>query len=438
MSARRAAAAVIVVVLLSLVSSCAWHPSIAPIEPPARASFDAKLIAKGAELAAIGDCNSCHTAPGGRTYAGGRALETPFGTIYGTNITPDPYTGIGNWPPAAFVRAMREGVDREGHHLYPAFPYNHFTRMSDDDLAALYAYLMTREPVRVETPANKLAFPFNIRALIAGWKLLYLERAAFASNTQQSNEWNRGAYLVEGLAHCGACHTPRNRLGAEKKDERFAGGEIEGWHAPALNASAPAPVPWTAERIYTYLRTGSEEAHGATAGPMAPVVHNLSGVSESEVRAIATYIASLTAQASAERQKRGQELVARAQSGGPLAIPQAASDPGAQIYRGACGVCHDTPRDQTTSGAALNLTLSSAVAAPSPRNLVNFILDGIVPDEGTRGRWMPGFAGALTDGQIVALVNYLRQYAAGAQPWKDVGEVVKQARRGMPESYAQR
>ncbi|HWI13809.1 MAG TPA: cytochrome c, partial [Burkholderiales bacterium] len=355
------------VVLLLLVSACAftWRPAIDPVDPPSRASFDAKLIAKGAELATIGDCNSCHTAPGGKTYAGGRALETPFGTIYGTNITPDPYTGIGNWPQAAFVRAMREGVDREGHHLYPAFPYNHFTRVSDDDLAALYAYLMTREPARVETPANKLAFPFNIRALIAGWKLLYLDRAAFASNTQQSNEWNRGAYLVEGLAHCGACHTPRNRLGAEKKDKRFAGGEIEGWHAPALDASAPAPAPWTAQRIYTYLRTGSEEAHGSTTGPMAPVVHNLSNVPESEVRAIATYIASFTAQVPAERQRRGQELAASAQSAAPPAAAQTANDPGAQIYRGACSVCHDTPRDATTSGAALSLALSTAVAAPS-------------------------------------------------------------------------
>jgi mono/diheme cytochrome c family protein len=264
MKARRALPAIFVVslLLLAIAYALTWRPSIDAVEPPPRSNFDAKLIATGAQLATIGDCNACHTAPGGKTYAGGRALETPFGTIYGTNITPDPYTGIGNWSQQAFVRAMREGVDREGNHLYPAFPYNHFTIVSDDDLAALYAYVMTREPVRVQTPANELRFPFNVRALVAGWKLLFLDRAAFESSAQQSAEWNRGAYLVQGLAHCGACHTPRNRMGAEKKDALFAGGEIEGWHAPALDASAPAPVPWTAERLYTYLRTGSEEAHG--------------------------------------------------------------------------------------------------------------------------------------------------------------------------------
>jgi mono/diheme cytochrome c family protein len=440
MRARRTATVVILVLLVLVVIAYAltWRPSIDAIDPPARSRFDAKLIAKGAALAAIGDCNACHTASGGKTYAGGRAIETPFGKIYGTNITPDPYTGIGNWSEAAFVRAMREGVDRSGHHLYPAFPYNHFTRVSDDDLSALYAYVMTRDPVRVQVPANQLVFPFSVRPLIAGWKLLYLDRAAFESNTQQSNEWNRGAYLVQGLAHCGACHTPRNRLGAEKKDALYAGGEIEDWHAPALNASSPAPAPWTAERLYTYLRTGSDDAHGSTTGPMAPVVHNLSTVPDAEVRAIATYIASYTKQTPAERQTRAQDLIARAQSGAPLPASQSGNDAGAQIYRGACSVCHDTPRDPTTSGAALSLTLSSAIAAPTPRNALNFILHGMAPDEGARGRWMPGYAGILTDDQLVALLNYLRQNAAGAQPWNDVADEVKKARRGSPESYAKR
>ena len=431
-------AVVILLLLVAIAFALTWRPSIAPIETPPRSNFDAKTIARGAELAMIGDCNACHTARGGRTFAGGRGLETPFGTIYATNITPDPYTGIGNWSQAAFVRAMREGIDREGDHLYPAFPYNHFTHVSDDDLAALYAYFMTREPVRARTPKNQVSFPFNLRALIAGWNLLYLDRTAFASNTQQSAQWNRGAYLVQGLAHCGACHTPRNRLGGEKNDKLYAGGEIEGWHAPALDASAPAPAPWTAERIYTYLRTGSEAVHGSASGPMAPVAHNLSKVNESDVRAIAAYMASYTMQVPADRQKRGQEMVARAESAAPLAAP-GATDAGAQIYRGACGVCHDTPRDATMSGAALSLTLSTAVAAPTPRNLVNFILEGIAPEDGTRGRWMPGFAGALTDDQLVALVNYVRQSAApGAPAWKDVGDAVKKARRGAVESYARR
>lgn len=415
----------------------AWRPALDPVEPPPRARFDAKLIAKGAELAMLGDCNACHTAPGGRTYAGGRALETPFGTIYGTNITPDPYTGIGNWSEAAFVRAMRDGVDREGRHLYPAFPYTHFTRLSDEDLAALYAYVMTRDPVRVQTPANALHFPFNLRPLIAGWKLLYHERVQFASNTQQSAQWNRGAYLVQGVAHCGACHTPRNRLGAEKKDALFAGGEIEGWHAPALDGSAPAPVPWTVERLYAYLRAGSDEVHGAVAGPMVPVVHNLARAPEADVRAIAVYIGSYTAQAAAHRGERGQEVLARARGGAGLVTPDTAHDPGAQVYSGACGVCHDAPRSTSTSGGALDLALSTAVAAPTPRNLVNFILYGIVPEEGTRGRWMPGYKGALSDEQIVALANYLRRQAGALPPWNDVADVVRRARSGA-EAHAQR
>lgn len=418
--------ALVLLLLLGIAYALTWRSALDPVDVPPRSAFDRRLIAQGAQLAAIGDCNACHTAPGGKTYAGGRGLETPFGVIYGTNITPDPYTGIGNWSEQAFVRAMREGVDREGRHLYPAFPYNHFTRVSDDDLSALYAYLMTREPVRVQTPPNRLPFPFNLRPLLAGWKLLYLDRAAFESSTQQSPEWNRGAYLVEGLAHCGACHTPRNRLGAEKKDERFAGGDIEGWHAPALNGASPAPVPWTADRLYAYLRSGSEEAHGATAGPMAPVVHNLSRVPESEVRAIATYIASFTAQAAAERTQRGQELVARVQAREPAAPPAGGNEAGAQLYRGACGVCHDVPREMATSAAALDLSLSTAVAAPTPQNFLMILEHGIVPGEGERGRWMPAFAGTFTQEQLVALAQYVRQFAKGAPPWSDLaGEAKK-------------
>lgn len=418
--------ALLLLLLLGIAYALTWRPAIDPVDVPPRSAFAPRLIAHGAQLAAIGDCNACHTASGGRTYAGGRPLETPFGVIYGTNITPDPYTGLGNWSEQAFVRAMREGVDRRGRHLYPAFPYDHFTRVSDDDLSALYAYLMTREPVRVETPRNRLPFPFNVRALVAGWKLLYLDRAAFESNTQQSPAWNRGAYLVEGLAHCGACHTPRNRLGAEKKGERFAGGEIEGWHAPALNGASPAPVPWTADRLYAYLRQGNEEAHGAAAGPMAPVAHNLAGVPESEVRAIATYIASYTAQATAERRQRGQALIARLQAREPATPPAGGNATGAQLYRGACGICHDVPRETSTSAAALDLSLSTAVAAPTPRNFLMILAHGIVPAEGECGRWMPDFAGTFTQEQLVALAQYVRQFAKGAPPWSDIaGEVKK-------------
>ncbi len=341
------------------VSAWAARPVIEPIDPPAAASFARALVERGAQLAAIGNCYDCHTAPGGKAYAGGRALKATFGTIHGTNITPDPETGIGRWSEAAFSRAMREGVDRRGRHLYPAFPYDHFTKLTDDDIKALYAFIMTRDAIRAQTPPNRLIFPFNIRGLIGVWKGLFFERGTFQPDTTRSAEWNRGAYLANGLGHCGACHTPRNSLGAEKKNEFFAGGEAGGWHAPALNASSPSPVPWAEERLFIYLRTGLADLHAVPAGPMAPVVRNLATVPEQDVRAIAAYIASTMGQPSVERQKHAQKVVAQANTKQALAgLDTASSKPpafpaadGAAIYAGACGFCHDSGR--TASSGAL-------------------------------------------------------------------------------------
>jgi mono/diheme cytochrome c family protein len=265
----------IVLVLVLVGVAYAWRSQIAPIDPPAAGSFDASLVDRGAALAAIGNCNVCHTNGGGEMFAGGLALPTPFGTIYSTNITPDPDTGIGRWSEAAFARAMREGVDREGHHLYPAFPYDHFTKVTDEDNRALYAYLMTRKPVRAETPPNELPFPINVRMVLAGWKLLFFKPGVYENDPAQSPEWNRGAYLAEGLGHCGACHTPRNLMGAEKKGDAYAGGEAEGWNAYALNSASPAPAAWTVDSLTHYLSTGYEAQHGVARGPMAPVTANM-------------------------------------------------------------------------------------------------------------------------------------------------------------------
>src|SRR5277367_2675530 len=183
----------------------AWRPAISTLDLAAPQTFDAALIKHGRELAALGNCNNCHTVRGGKDFAGGLPVPTPFGTIYSSNITPDAETGIGRWSEQAFQRAMRSGVDREGRHLYPTFPYDHFTNVSDDDDRALYAYLMTRSAVRASDRANDLAFPFNQRFVVAGWKLLFLRGGTYRADNTQSAEWNRGAYLVEGLAHCGAC-----------------------------------------------------------------------------------------------------------------------------------------------------------------------------------------------------------------------------------------
>src|SRR5260370_33742611 len=284
----------------------AWRPAIAAIDPPAPQSFPDDLIQRGRELAAIGNCNDCHTVRGGKNFAGGLPVPTPFGTIFSSNITPDADTGIGRWSEAAFARAMRSGVDREGRHLYPTFPYDHFTNVSDEDDRALYAYLMTREAVHAPARENQLAFPLNQRAVVAGWKLLFLHRGTYQPNPAKSAEWNRGAYLVEGLAHCGACHTPRNALGAERASASFAGGAVDNWQAYALNAQSPSPVPWDAEALFAYLRDGSHPAHGTARRPMAQVVSNLSQVSSNDVHAIATYMADVFGAPTPDRQLQGE------------------------------------------------------------------------------------------------------------------------------------
>jgi mono/diheme cytochrome c family protein len=439
MRAMRVLLGLLVVVALGTAGflAWAWRPSIAAVDPPPRSAFDPAWIARGAQLSAAGNCMVCHTIPGGKPYAGGRPLPTPFGTINATNITPDVETGIGGWSEAAFTRAMREGVDREGRHLYPAFPYDHFTRMTDEDIRALYAFIMTRDPVQAENPPNDLPFPLNLRITIAGWKLLYLDRGPVPPDLSKDVEWNRGAYLVEGVAHCGACHTPRNALGAEKKEQNLAGGESEGWHAPALNEASPAPVPWTAERLFTYLRRGREELHGTAAGPMAPVVHNLAQVPETDVRAIAAYVGSILGAPTPERMKRAEAALARASerrtpatvASGDETVGQSGNRPPeiAAIYAGACGVCHDNDR-------GINLALSTSINAPTARNLIHFLFEGVQPPVGEAGPFMPGFEETFTDEQIAALAAYLRSQFSNRPPWPDIAGEVSKIRREREKS----
>jgi mono/diheme cytochrome c family protein len=403
--------AVIVVVGVVLV----WKPQIDPIEPTKTIAFNSGLVATGAELAAIGNCAVCHTAPGGKVYAGSRELLTPFGTIYSTNITPDAETGIGRWSEEAFRRALRDGVDREGRHLYPAFPYDHFTRLTDDDIRAIYAFVMTRDPVRSRPPKNRLPFPFNIRPLLAGWKLLFLQRGALDGDTAQSAQWNRGAYLAESAGHCGACHTPRNFLGAERKARAYAGGESEGWDASALDSSSPAPVAWTADQLFAFLGTGWQAQHGASAGPMAPVTENLAGVPEKDVRAIAIYIASLS---------KGRPVAPPPSSAGDVASAAAT------IYVGACGICHERPAGAASLG--LPLALSSSLREARPRNALNVILHGIARRPGESGPFMPAFDGTLTDAQIADVAAYIRNRVAGAPAWTNISEEISKIRKGDP------
>ena len=273
----------------------AHRAEIQPVEPPAAASFSAELIARGEVLAAAGNCESCHTTKDGQHFAGGLGIGTPFGTIFTSNITPDPANGIGRWSGRAFARALHEGVARDGTHLYPAFPFDHFTRVTDDDVQALYAYLMTRPPANSVPPANTVPFPMDIRALQWGWKLLFFHPGVYRPDPAKSEAWNRGAYLSEGLAHCGACHSPRNGLGASKTGSyAYTGSTVDGWVAPALTAANTAPLPWTEEELYSFLRTGGTALHGVAAASMSEVIHiGLAKLPDADIKAIATYFADL-------------------------------------------------------------------------------------------------------------------------------------------------
>ena len=401
-----------------------WRPAIGAIDPPPPQSFDAALVKRGRALAAIGNCSDCHTQRGAKAFAGGLPVPTPFGTIYSSNITPDSETGIGRWPEDAFRRAMRSGVDRAGRHLYPTFPYDHFTNVSDEDDRALYAYLMTRQPVHAPARANQLPFPLDQRFVLAGWKLLFLRRGTWQPDDTRSVEWNRGAYLVEGLAHCGACHTPRNALGAEQASAPFAGGDVDNWHAYAINAQSPSPVPWDADALFMYLRDGWHPDHGVARGPMAQVVSNLSSVSESDIRAIATYMAGVFGAPTPDRKRRGDEVLTQARS--PAAQPPETNVSGASIYAAACAGCHESNRPLPYGG--VNLGLSTAISSPDARNAANIVLSGVRPVEGERSPIMPGFATSMNDEQISALLSYLRARFSKQPAWTGIEKTIADAR----------
>lgn len=410
-----------------IVAASPWRPAIAPISPPDISTYSAATIARGAQLAALGDCAVCHTADGGIVNAGGRALETPFGTVMTTNITPDVETGIGAWSYPAFARAIREGIHRDGRHLYPAFPYNHFAKTSEADLQALYAYLMAQPPVRQANPETKLPFPLNLRPLLAGWNLLFHSTAAFAADPTKSEAWNRGAYLVEGLGHCGACHTPRNALGAEKASLKLAGGTAEGWTAPPLTALSHAPIPWSEQELFTYLRSGISQFHGVAAGPMAPVVKELRLLPDSDIRAMATYLASFNPNTPSHEAQHA--MVARFEAI-TSTKPLEASQQGARIYDGACAVCHE-PGGPQWFGSRPSLALNSNLHGPSPDNLARVIVEGITkPVNGELGA-MPSFAHSLNDQQLTELLRYLRTRFAPDKPAWDGIDTALHAARGL-------
>lgn len=412
----------IVLALAVAVALFSLQPEIAPIAPPDATQFSAASIKRGKTLAALGDCSACHTRPGGVTNSGGLAMDTPFGTIYTSNITPDVTSGIGNWSYPAFRRAMRYGIDRRGHYLYPAFPYTSFTQTSNDDLQDLYAFLMTQPAVSYHPPETRLSFPFRIRQGMAAWNWLFLQPGEREPDPQQSALWNRGAYLAGGLGHCSACHSPRNLAAAEKQGrDALSGGIAEGWFAPALNGHSPAPVAWDQAQLKRYLRTGFSPEHGVAAGPMGPVIAGgLSQQSDEDLEALAHWLVSFqpatTAQAdvlTARAERRSQQL----------------DSAGARQYSGSCMVCHSQQKGPQLLGVRPSLALNSNLYTATPDNLIRIVLDGIshpaAPDLGT----MPGFRHQLSDSQIATLLNWLRTDFAGQTPWSDLERKVADMRQ---------
>lgn len=407
-----------------------WKAPIAPVARPSASLYSAETIERGRLVAATGDCAACHTAEDGAVNAGGRAFDTPFGQLYSTNLTPDEATGIGNWSYAAFERAMRHGISRDGRHLYPAFPYTAFAKVGDSDMQALYAYLMAQPAVAAEPPANSLSFPFNVRSLMAGWNALFHDSSPFQPDPARTAQWNRGAYLAEGLGHCSACHTPRNALGAERGgDRRFSGAMVDGWEASPLNDLSRSPIPWSEASLYDYLRHGNSALHGVASGPMAPVVEGLGELPESDVRAIAHYVASIMdapAGDTGEVQAQAQQITARAEAS------PSGMEAGERLFEGACAACHVDSGVPSFTQANTPLALNTNLHSDRPDNVIQSILGGVhasgVPGIGD----MPGFADSLNDSQVVTLTAYLRaRFAPDAPAWRDIDARVSAIRRHL-------
>ena len=356
--------------------------------------------------------------------AGGRPLETPFGKIYTSNITPDVETGIGSWSFTAFQRAMREGISKDGSHLYPAFPYTSFSKMSDEDLMSLYAFLMSEPAVKSVTPKTQLSFPFNIRPLMEFWNALFLDPPSMPIDPQQSAQWNRGSYLVNSLGHCTACHSPRNSFGAEKVGNYFLTGNIiDGWEAPALTHLNQSPIAWDETELYRYLRTGMTERHGMAGGPMAGVVTQLSTAQDEDIKAMAHYLASINQSPSLKTAKHASDVP----------IKQVLNS-GQRIFESACGACHQAQSTSVSlsveAGSNVPLQLNSQLHSDHPNNVIRTILEGIHAPATERVGYMPSFKNSLSNQQIADLTAYMREhFAPDKSPWINIESQVERLRQ---------
>ncbi|HEX5352865.1 MAG TPA: c-type cytochrome [Rhodanobacteraceae bacterium] len=352
-------------------------------------------IQHGRYLVHAGDCKACHTAQGGKPFAGGRPVPTPFGVVYSTNITPDPETGIGEWSERDFYRAMHFGIARGGKHLYPAFPYPWYTRMTRGDVDAIRAYLDTVKPVRERNRSPQLGWPFSMRSMLKMWDTLYLHPGQYQPDPKRSTAWNRGAYLVNGPGHCGACHSGKNLLGAPDRDHPMQGGMAEHVFAPNLGAGKRDGLGgWSKQEIVEYLATGSN-AHATAGGPMAEVVTaSTQYLKQRDLEAIATYLKTLDGPRPGEPGKPNNDTMQQ----------------GRALYVDDCAGCH---MDNGTGlpNAFPPLRASSAVQAAKPQLLLAVILEGArspaTPTKPT-GLTMPAFGSKLDDAEIAALTTYIR------------------------------
>jgi mono/diheme cytochrome c family protein len=367
----------------------------------------ASLVSRGEYLARAADCAVCHTAPGGKPYAGGLAIRTPFGTLYSPNITPDRKTGIGNFTDADFLRVLHQGVMPGGTRLYPAMTYDAYTYMTDADALAIKAYLFSLAPLHAVIPPDTLAFPYNQRWLMAFWQALYNPDSRFEPRSDRSAQWNRGAYLAEALAHCGDCHTPRNRLQALANRDKFAGAAAAGWRAYNITADQRAGIgAWSDAALTQYLSTGHATDHGTASGNMGEAVdHSLSYLAQSDIQAIVAYLRTVPAVSSPREQAVRVSLAPASYREG---VPAHFDPLGRQVFEEACVSCHSwSGHSMLTSYATL--TGARAVNDPSATNVAQIVLSGMRRTSADGTVTMPSFGAAYSDAEIAAVANYVTE-----------------------------
>jgi mono/diheme cytochrome c family protein len=365
----------------------------------------ASLVARGEYLTRAADCVVCHTAKGGIAFAGGRAFVLPFGTMYSTNITPDSQTGIGQYTDKNFLDAVHKGIRPTGEALYPAMPYPSYTYMSDADALAIKAYLFTLQPIHAPAPRNTLLFPFNQRVLMRIWATMFNSDRRFQPNVDQSAEWNRGAYLVEAMEHCGECHTPRNLAFALDNRKKFAGTIQAGWRAYNITTDARSGVGgWSAAELRSYLSTGHADGRGTAAGPMGEAIdESLSHLSASDVAAMVTYLRTTPGVSTSDLQQLRLKPAPDNHADG---MPTAVDSEGKSVYEGACLGCHAWSGVSPGTPFA-TLTGSRAVNDPTATNVSQVIIGGAQRHSGSANVNMPSFGSAYTDAEIASVSNFV-------------------------------